>query len=382
MFLKLSHLIALTLTAIQNVESFQAMQTTMPTTRSLALLAKSRVMAEIPEDEEGAKRILVKNIAREWTYTDEKTGEEYIAEGEFSVDAFIPDGKVKGCAFFMHGFSQYPIAYRETLTQAADKANIAIIACETGLTSSIVLKDVASKPLSFITDRTWPQFALQRALSEDTKQCVNMVLANDPAFKEYGITKNLPLAVCGHSMGGGLCFTVAKHFTEIQHVFAMAPAAGVDAFDPKSAIRERTAKNSMLLAGDWDLLAKADKVAAMSAEANKKSSDSSILVDVGRGLHTGFQDRLVLFSIPILKGLGILSIVFNVLGFVEIAILRVLAFFRTSTGQLDGTRALMDYFFEQMATKKQVTIEGAMASVADAVPDKWEDKFDIKYGGK
>ena len=114
-------------------------------------------MPDIEPDQEGVKRIPVRNIEREWTY------EDYTADGEFSVDLFLPDGDVKGVVFFMHGFSQYPIAYRSTLKKMSDYANVAVVAVETGLTSGIVLSEIASKPLSFITEPTWPQFVLQRA---------------------------------------------------------------------------------------------------------------------------------------------------------------------------------------------------------------------------
>merc|ERR1712038_537433 len=297
------------------------------------------------------------------------------------VDTFIPEGEIKGCVFFMHGFSQYPVAYRKTLKLTADNANVAIIACETGLTSGIVLKDIASKPFSFITEPSWPQFALQRALSEDTKQCIEMVLKNDEVFKEYGITKDLPLGVCGHSMGGGLCFYVAESFPQVKHLFAMAPAIGVEPFKPLSTIEEESVvDNSMLLAGNWDFIAPSDKIKEISVESNKEKSMSSILVNIQRGVHTGFEDKLVIFGIPIVNGLGVLAIFFNILGFGEFLFLKLLSKLRSSTGQLEGTRALMEYFFGQTANDGEITVEGAKDKVADSIKEKWEDKFDIKYG--
>lgn len=397
-------LVLSSLATVQHVDSFQITKTKMPnnsihflphsrrgspahpsisSSPLLLLNAKSRSMPDISDDdnESGVNRIRVKNIEREWTWGNDKDDDgHYIAQGEFSADVFIPEGKIKGCVFFMHGFSQYPIAYRKTLKQTADNANVAIIACETGLTSSIVLKDVASKPLSFITDRTWPQFALQRALSEDTKQCIHMVLDNDQTFREYGIHKKLPLGVCGHSMGGGLCFTVAESFPEINHLFAMAPAIGVDPFQPSDAIEHRAVDNSMLLAGNWDLIAPASKISNLSVQSCEKKANSSILVNVHRGIHTGFEDKLVIFGMPIVNGLGPFAILFNILGFGEFLLLKLLSVFRTSTGQLDGTRALMEYFFEQMANGGKITIEGAEKKVSDSVKEKWEDKFDIKNG--
>jgi hypothetical protein len=146
---------------------------------------KSRSLPDLEAvDEDGnAVRIPIKSIERDWTW-----GDDYKAKGEFSVDLFVPEDRcVKGCAFFMHGFSQYPIAYRGTLREAADKANVAIIAVETGITSKIVLEDVKNKPDG--AGREWSQFALQRAVSEDTKQCIRMVLEGDDVFEEYGVTR-------------------------------------------------------------------------------------------------------------------------------------------------------------------------------------------------
>lgn len=168
-----------------------------------------------------------KKIERDWTF------EGFESSGEMTVDFFLPeDRKVKGCAFFMHGFSQYPEAYCNTLKKAADKANVAILAVETGLSSSFVLKDA-------LKNRSDAQLVLQRAVSQDTIQCIKMVLEGNDIFKEYGITKkNIQkrIGVMGHSMGGGLSFPIAAgdYCKEIDYVFTMAPAYGVEEFDPIS----------------------------------------------------------------------------------------------------------------------------------------------------
>jgi hypothetical protein len=403
-FLQCTSFLAVAISTLQNVESFQARPMVPPTrsavsnralvpphhrsiTSSVAPLNAASIIKDLLTKDNksgGVKSIQIKNIERDWTWKEEGA-EDYVAEGDFKIDAFIPEGKVKGCVFFMHGFSQYPVAYKETLEAVAESANVAVLACRTGLTSGIVLSDVKSKPLSFITDRTWPQFALQRALSQDTVQCIKMVLENDPTFKEYGITKNLPLGLAGHSMGGGLCFTVAEQCPQVKHLFAMAPAEGVDAFKPLPAIESKdfNVKNSMLLAGTWDLIAKADKIAAMSKASNEKRSDSSILVDIKRGIHTGFEDELVIFQLNILKVVGIVGYFLAIVGVIE-SYLKKIDFFRTKTGQLDGSRGLMKYFFDQMANGGKVTIDGTEKAVDESIKglfeEKLADKFDIKYG--
>lgn len=113
-------------------------------TEAFSGFPKSKSMPDIVEKDGDGKviRIPVKNIERDWTW------EDYTASGEFSCDLFVPEnGQVKGCAFFMHGFSQYPVAYRKTLKQACEASNVAIVAVETGLLSSIVQEE--SKKVSF-----------------------------------------------------------------------------------------------------------------------------------------------------------------------------------------------------------------------------------------
>jgi len=330
-------------------------------------------------DEDGsAVRIPVEDIERTWTFND------YEAKGEFSVDLFVPEnGNVKGCAFFMHGFSQYPIAYRKTLKEAAESTNVAIIAVETGVTSKIVLSDVVKKQTKT------PQFALQRAVSEDTKQCISMVLDGNDVFAKYGVTKRAVgdrIAVMGHSMGGGLSFPVAAD-KNIDYVFAMAPVAGESVFDPvKEGVDVRTAKNSMLLAGSWDLIGRAKNVKKISSASNKKREESSVFVDIKQGLHTGFEDKVVLFGIPLFSSLGFLGIVLNILGFADVFIFQIVQRFlallginRKRTGQLAGTRALMDYFLSAMVAGEKVTLKNAEDYLEGRIKDSDVDNFDFQY---
>jgi hypothetical protein len=79
----------------------------------------------------------------------------------------------------------------------------------------------------------------------------------------------------------------------------MASAPGLEAFDPLKNIEQRVAKHSMLLAGSWDLIAKVSKVKALFQASDKKIEGSSVFVDIQRGLHTGFQDTIALFQVPL-----------------------------------------------------------------------------------
>lgn len=324
-----------------------------------------------------------KKIERDWTF------DGYESFGEMTVDFFLPeDGEVKGCAFFMHGFSQYPEAYCSTLKKAADKANVAILAVETGLASNFVLKEA-------LKNRSDAQLVLQRAVSQDTNQCIKMVLDGNDIFQEYGITKkNVQnrIGVMGHSMGGGLSFPVAAgdYCKQIDYIFTMAPAYGVEEFDPIiKGVNIYTAPNSILLAGSWDLIASAKKVKNISGASNKNLKNSSIFVDVRQGTHTGFQDRVTLFSIPLLPGLEATSIFLNLLGIVDSVIFSVFDFFqlflvglrlnKKRTGQLAGTRILLDYFLESMVNRKSLNLEDAEKYLDDNLEDKFENNFDFSF---
>jgi len=341
--------------------------------------AKVRSMADlIGKDKDGnVVRVPVKNIEREWSDGDFK------ADGEFSADLFLPEEKeIKGCAFFMHGFSQYPVAYRQTLSEACEVAGVAIIAVETGVTDKFVRKDAEGK--------SGLQFNLQRAILEDTKQCIKMVLDGDEAFAEYNVTKKTVgknIAVMGHSMGGGLCFPLAADCKCIEYVFTMAPAFGEPQFDPIiEGVKKRTPKHSMLLAGGWDLIARAAKVESISAAANSHKKNSSVYVKIARGLHTGFEDKIVLFSIPISSILKAIELI-GILGLFDFAFVKsveklagVLEFLRTKTGQIDGSGALMNYFLCAMVAGSTITPEAAEKYLDDNIADKFEKKFEFKYG--
>jgi hypothetical protein len=321
-----------------------------------AKLVKSKKLKDMVFDG-GDIRLKVIKIARE-------------DGSDFKVNIILPseDKKAKGVAFFMHGFSQYPKAYCKTLKKIADESQIVIIAVETGVISSAVLKEV----LQFQNN---PQFILQKAVATDTMQCIEMVQDHQEPFAEYIPNKKVPLGLIGHSMGGGLCFYVASKFPSINYVFCMAPAPGEPAFAPDAAIEEHAPRNSMLLAGKWDLIAKGKIVAEISALCNSKKSRSSIYVDIDRGLHTGFEDDLVIFNID-LAALG------SVFGIFEHILVQALFFFRTRTGQIEITRTLLSFFCSQMVKGERVTIEQAI-DILETDPDmkeKWVDKSAVTYG--
>jgi hypothetical protein len=289
---------------------------------------------------------------------------------EFKVNIILPseDKKAKGVAFFMHGFSQYPKAYCKTLKKIADESQIVIVAVETGVISSAVLKEVLKREDN-------PQFILQKAVATDTMQCIQMVQNRQEPFAEHIPNTKVPLGLIGHSMGGGLCFHVASKFPSIDYVFCMAPAPGEPAFAPHAAIEEHAPRNSMLLAGKWDLIAKGKVVKELSALCNSKKSRSSIYVDIDRGLHTGFEDDLVIFNID-------LAALNSVFGIFESVIVKAFFFFRTRTGQLEITRTLLSYFCSQMVKGERLTVEQAI-SILETDPDmkeRWVDKSVVTYG--
>lgn len=321
-------------------------------------------------------RVPVKNIERDWNF------EGIEGTGKFSAQLFMPeDGEIRGCAFFMHGFSQYPVAYYETLKTACEEAKVAVIAVETGITSSGVFIEAVKARRSDLT----PQDILQRALSEDTKQCIRMLKNGDDAFAEQGVTKSAvgdKIAVMGHSMGGGLSFPVAAD-CDINYVFTMAPAFGVESFDPiTEGIEKGTPKESMLLAGGWDLIAPAAKVKEIAQAANSKIKKSSIFVNIKRGLHTGFEDDLVLFDVKLDNVVKVTSTLGKVFGLYDALIfntLKFVGFVRSKTGQIEGSTVLMTYFLSAMAGGKSITAEDAEKYLDDNIKDIFEEKFEFSY---
>jgi hypothetical protein len=286
---------------------------------------------------------------------------------DFKVNIILPSEakETKGAAFFMHGFSQYPKAYRKTLTKIADESQIVIIAVETGVISSEVLKEVRKREEN-------PQYILQKAVATDTMQCIQMVQDRQELFAEY-IPKNVPLGLIGHSMGGGLCFYVASKFPSIiDYVFCMAPAPGETEFDPCAAIKEHTPGNSMLLAGKWDLIAKDKTVKELSSLCNSEKPRSSIYVDIDRGLHTGFEDDLVIFNVD-------LSALLGMVGQIESVVVKIFSFFRTRTGQLEITRTLLSYFCSQMVKGESITADEAMHALKTDpdMKEKWVEKATV-----
>ena len=318
-------------------------------------------------------------IKRDWEYEDDN-GDVYKSSGRMTIKVFLPEeGDVKGCVYFMHGFSQYTEAYEDTLAKVANYANVAIISPETGITSPIVVCGIFCNLKKLLTDFNWSQFVLQRALSEDTKQCIRMVINGDEVFKNLGIPEDVPMGVAGHSMGGGLSFAVAANITEINYVFTMAPYAGVPEFDPViKGINVRPVENSMLLAGSCDFIAKAANVKDISAKSIEKCSDSSTYVEIEGGVHTGFEDELVITKFPLDTILGkILSLFVNIPGFVESIIFGILGFLRTNTGQLDGSEKLMEYFFQEMVKGQKVTAKDADQFLKLNLKPEWYEKFNI-----
>jgi hypothetical protein len=52
---------------------------------------------------------------------------------DFKINIILPSkAKETKAAFFMHGFSQHPKAYRKTLKKIAEESQIVIVAVETG----------------------------------------------------------------------------------------------------------------------------------------------------------------------------------------------------------------------------------------------------------
>lgn len=306
-------------------------------------------------------QVKITSIKRDWTW-----GSDYAADGEFDVSLFIPeDGEIKGCAFFMHGFSQYPIAYSETLKQASSASQVAIVAVETGVTD--VLRESLSYPKAERKKKL--NFLTQRALMKDTEQCIKMIMEDNTIFSDYGITKKDQVALIGHSMGGGLTFPLAAMVPSVEYLFAMAPAAGE--FDPIiEGVEKRNPKSSMILSGTWDRIAKANIIKNISDAANEIDENSSSIVKVKRGLHTGFQSNIVIGDFKISSVVNFLN-----LSGVVTKVLNGVSYLRVRTGQLKGTEALMEYFLMCLVEGKSLSPGDAESYLKENTTPRVQKKF-------
>jgi len=324
-----------------------------------------------------SRKPIRKMIDRDWTYVNDN-GSIYHGKGEMKVNIFLPkDGIIKGCVFFMHGFSQFTLAYEKTLTNVSEVANVAIVSVDTGITSWIVLGELISKPLQIVTDVNRAQFVLQRALSEDTKQCIRMVCNGHGIFKDLNIHQNIPIGISGHSMGAGLTLSVAAEFKYVDYVFVMAPVSGVKQFDPVNGIAKRTVDNSMILVGSWDFIAKVSNVEKIVALSNKEKEKSSILVIIHRGVHTGFEDRLVITSIPLER---IITFLIGMVSTLEkVFLTATLKLLGSNTAQLEGSELLMGYVFNEMVKDKKISTKNGKKYLEDNLKTRWDKEFNITY---
>lgn len=108
----------------------------------------------------------------------------------------------------------------------------------------------------------------------------------------------------------------------------------------------------------------------------KKKKDTSIFVDISRGLHTGFEDKLVITSIPLSRILGQFLDLPALSEFIAFSILN---FIRTNTGQLEGSEELMKFFFTQMVKGGDVTPQDADQYLKKNLKSSWYENFKIKY---
>ena len=303
-----------------------------------------------------------------------------IGNGRFKAEIILPEDRnkpVKGVVFFMHGFSQYPKAYRKTLVNVANDTEVGIVAVQTGFLSPQVIWDVI-KGLG----KQSPPYFLQKALLEDTTQCIKMVKDSNKIFADVGIPNGRPTGLIGHSMGGGLAFNLSAQ-SDIQYVFAMAPVAGVEQFKPTTAINKKAPNHSMLLAGSWDLIAGTSKVDKLSKLCNQKKKNSSVYVTINRGLHTGFEDTIVLFNLKLSNLVELVITLFkeiNISNFFFITLSeKIIRFLRVETGQIEITNTLMSYFLKNMVKNENISIEEANKALKDDpnIEERWFQKVDI-----
>lgn len=325
-------------------------------------------------DKAGKTPIVFKRAKIERTWEGARDG------SEMKLDVIVPPtGKPKGVVCFMHGFSQYPMAYRNTLKDISERAGIAIVAVETGLTSSQVLSDTISRVGN-------PQYVLQRAVAKDTLQCMQMIKNGEAPFNEFPQSARSKLGVFGHSMGGGLTPYVASKVKRVEYMAGMAPFFKVEPeFTPEDALMEGNVPlHSMFLSGSWDLIARPSRIREVSAFVNSEKTESSIYADIDKGVHTGFQDTIVLFN----ARLTVYSWKFFFLQFIgafEVLLVYLIQKCLSDQGQRDLMRSFWVYFFTCMVNGTNPSPATAMSFLENdkSLKSKWIERIDtIDYPEK
>jgi hypothetical protein len=136
----------------------------------------------------------------------------------------------------------------------------------------------------------------------------------------------------------------------------------------------------MLAAGSWDFIAKPPKVQNLTTIANSVYPKSSVYVEIARGLHTGFEDDLVLFNVPI-TSLTWTFWYFQIFGLIDLFLLNVIIEpLLTSKVQINLTRALLEYTFQSMLEEKALDADDLLASLksCDDVNPEWLNRVKVQ----
>merc|ERR1711933_139491 len=166
----------------------------------------------------------------------------------------------------------------------------------------------------------------------------------------------------------------------VSHVFTMAPVPGEEEFTPASAIEKRAPQASMNLAGNWDLIGKTRIAKDITKRCNTQIPGSSMYVEINRGVHTGFEDELVLFNVDLGRAASMALKVLNISNFATVLALKIVGFVRGRTGQIEITRTFLSYFMTKMVNDDENLSDVEALEVLKNDPDikeKWVKKVEI-----
>ena len=276
--------------------------------------------------------------------------------GRYIVDLALPAQKAspKGIVCFLHGFSQYPLAYWDTLHELATDLGVLIGAPETGIFSLRVLRRWLSGEFGRSPDAL--QESLQRTLAEDALQMLDLMRQRAPPFDDLELSEDLPRAMMGHSMGGGLCFYVGRH-ARIPALAAMAPFPQLQGdLDPSKNIASDPPSEAVLLAGGWDFIARGsptEKPGEAIKQLARMCGSNALYSEIPRGLHTGFEDELVIGDWPLIDGAGGLPGPSNFLERLIRFVLVITSGVQFLTDQLDISEAELSHFLRRTVVERR-----------------------------
>lgn len=183
-----------------------------------------------------------------------------------------------GTVIFLSGFAQTPEAYRGLLDRCAS-AGVVVVA---PLTSTLGIS----------------RSHLQNNLVDEAEFWMNQVLNRSGSeLDAYLPRPGAPVGILGHSVGGGLTYSLAERFPQAKAIAALSPTPGlIDEFEPDEVIAredfQTPRRTALVLSGGLDPYANDGTIRReIVAPLQAALGPSAVDFEFHRfGVHTMYQD--------------------------------------------------------------------------------------------